>query len=338
MEILVGLDVSLASDSVCALGANGKTVNEAKVPSDPGSLMEHLRELPGSVAAVGLEAGSLSQWLHKGLGEASFETVLMETRRVKSSLKAAPVKTDRRDAEGIAQLLRMGWFQPVHCKSVASREKRALLTTRSALVEGLTRLELSVRGIPRNFGLKLGRVSKGRWEERVREPAADDAMLSDAVAPILRLRREMRDELAMMTKKVRSLALPDATCRQLVTMPGVGPVTGAGLRRRGRRPCPVPKGGGHRRLGGIDAETEPVGGAGRLLSESRSGAPEGEPLARPGRGRARPRAQRRPLALRGGPRRVGARNGHGSWAHPRRQARARRGSGSSTILRGRPGW
>jgi len=225
MEILVGLDASLASTSVCALGANGKTVNEAKAPSDPGSLMERLRELPGSVTAVGLEAGPLSQWLHKGLGEAGFKTVLMETRRVKSSLKAAPVETSRRDAEGIAQLLRTGWFQPVHCKSVASPEKRALLTTCSVLTEGLTRLELSVLGIPRNFGLKLGRISRGRWEERVREPAADDAMLSDAVTPILRLRREMRDELAMMTKKVRSLALPDATCRQLVTMPGVGPVT-----------------------------------------------------------------------------------------------------------------
>ena len=74
-------------------------------------------------------------------------------------------------------------------------------------MEGLTRLELSVRGILRNFGLKLGQVSKGRWEERVRELTADNAMLSDAVAPILRLRAQMRDELAMMT------------------MPGVGPVT-----------------------------------------------------------------------------------------------------------------
>ena len=92
-------------------------------------------------------------------------------------------------------------------------------------MEGLTRLELSVRGILRNFGLKLGQVSTGRWEERVRELTADNAMLSDAVGPILRLRRQMRSELAMMTKKVRSLALSDATCRLLMTMPGVGPVT-----------------------------------------------------------------------------------------------------------------
>ena len=124
MEILVGLDVSLASTSVCALGANGRIVNEAKVPSNPGSLVAHLRGLPGSIAAVGLEAGPQSQWLHKGLSEAGFETVLMETRRVKSALKSAPVKTDRRDAEGIARLLRMGWFQPVHVPG-RSRPRRS---------------------------------------------------------------------------------------------------------------------------------------------------------------------------------------------------------------------
>ncbi len=146
-------------------------------------------------------------------------------RRVKSALKAAPVRTDRRDAEGIAQLLRTGWFQPVHCRPVASRETRALPGSRNALAEGLTRPGLPVRGILRDFGLKPGRVSKGDFEERVREPASGSAMLPDAVEPILRLRARMRDELAVMTKRIKSLVGPDATCRQLMTMPGTGPVT-----------------------------------------------------------------------------------------------------------------
>jgi transposase len=66
---------------------------------------------------VGLEAGPLSQWLNKGLTKVGFEVVLMETRQVKGALKAMPIKTDRRDAEGIARLLQMGWFRPV----IASR-------------------------------------------------------------------------------------------------------------------------------------------------------------------------------------------------------------------------
>ncbi len=92
-------------------------------------------------------------------------------------------------------------------------------------MEGLARLELSVRGILRDFGLKPGRVSKGRREERVREPAADNAMLSDVVAPILRLRAEMRNEPAATTKRVRTLARADDACRLLTAMPGAGPAT-----------------------------------------------------------------------------------------------------------------
>jgi len=38
-----------------------------------------------------------------------------------------PVKTDRKDARGIAQLMRLGWFRPVHCKSLPAQEIRSLL-------------------------------------------------------------------------------------------------------------------------------------------------------------------------------------------------------------------
>ena len=53
---------------------------------------------------------------------AGFETVLLETRHVKAALSAMTVKTDRKEACGLAQLLRMGWFQPVHAKSIGSQE------------------------------------------------------------------------------------------------------------------------------------------------------------------------------------------------------------------------
>ena len=101
MEIYIGLDVSLASTAICVLGEKGKMVTEAQVASAPESLVAFMRDLPHEIAAIGLEAGPLSHWLHKGLTDAGFEAVLMETRQVKSALKAMPIKTDRRDAEGI---------------------------------------------------------------------------------------------------------------------------------------------------------------------------------------------------------------------------------------------
>ena len=130
MEHHVGIDVSLELSSVCVLDAAGKIVREAKVASEPEALVAFLRGLGLPVARVGLEAGPLSQWLYDGLHEAGFETVLLETRHVKAALSAMPVKTDRRAVRGIAQLLRMGWFRPVHRKSVPSQEVRALLGAR----------------------------------------------------------------------------------------------------------------------------------------------------------------------------------------------------------------
>ena len=64
-----------------------------------------------------LEAGSLSQWLYARMREAGLSVELLETRHVRDAFKAMPVKTDRTDARGIPQLMRLGWLRSVHCRS-----------------------------------------------------------------------------------------------------------------------------------------------------------------------------------------------------------------------------
>lgn len=224
MELFVGLDVSLDSIAVCVLSSHGKVIKETTPSCEPEDLIECLRALQGSVTCVGLEAGPLSQWLYRHLTEAQFETVLMETRQVKGALKAMPIKTDRRDAEGIARLLHMGWFRPVHCKSTSAQEMRALLSARKSIVQVITNLELSIRGVLRNFGLKLGRVSKGGFEERVYELAAGNLTLQTAAKSILDARSALRDELASLDKLLGGLARTDRLCLLFMTMPGVGPI------------------------------------------------------------------------------------------------------------------
>ena len=224
MDVYIGPDVSLASTAVCVLDEKGKIVTEAQVASTPEALNSFMRELPHEIAAIGLEAGPLSHWVHEGMTDAGFEPMLIETRQVKATLKAMPIKADRWDAEGIARLLHMGWFRPVHCKSVSSQEMRALLTSRKSVLDAIVRMELSLRGVLRNFGLKLGQVSKGRYEARVRELVAGDAMLEAAAEPMLGARAALRRELAGLEKLVRNLAKQDPVCRLLMTMPGVGHV------------------------------------------------------------------------------------------------------------------
>ena len=224
MKLFIGLDVSLAKTAICVVSEHGKIVQEAEVTSEPEPLLAWLQSLDGTITALGLEAGPLSQWLHHGLTEAGLDVVLMETRQVKGALKAMPIKTDRRDAEGIARLLHLGWFRPVHCKSVSAQEVRAILSARKAIQQNMITLEMSLRGILRNFGLKVGAISRGRFEHRIRELTQGNVMLEAATGPMLHARMSLRQELASLERLVRQMAQDDPICIRLMTMPGVGAV------------------------------------------------------------------------------------------------------------------
>src|SRR3954462_15197806 len=224
MEHFAGIDVSLKDSSICVVDAAGRIVREAKVASEPEALIAWFGGLGFAVTRIGLEAGPLSQWLHAGLTGAKFEAVLLETRHVKAALSAMVVKTDRKDARGIAQLLRMGWFRPVHRKSAAAQEVRALLVGRKLLQSKLRDVELSIRGILRGFGLKLGEVSKGRFAARVRELIAGQPMLERVVGPMLRAREALRAEYLALHRAVLAIVREDAVCRRLMSVPGVGPL------------------------------------------------------------------------------------------------------------------
>jgi transposase len=149
VEHYAGLDVSLELTSVCIVDERGTIVRETKVPSDPDDLVRYFRSLEHPITRIALEAGPLSHWIQAGLTAAGFETVLLETRHVKAVLSAMTVKTDRRDARGIAQLLRTGWFKPVHAKSGNAQEVRALLTARKLIQTKLLDIECGMRGAAR---------------------------------------------------------------------------------------------------------------------------------------------------------------------------------------------
>jgi transposase len=155
MEYYVGIDVSLKDSSVCVVDGKGKIVREAKSASEPEALRGLISGIGFRVTRIGMEAGPLSQWLRDGLVDAGFEVVLLETRHVKAALSAMTVKTDRRDARGIAQLLRMGWYRPVHAKSACSQEVRALLVGRKLLQASASRSARSAVGVSRRVCASL---------------------------------------------------------------------------------------------------------------------------------------------------------------------------------------
>lgn len=151
--------------------------------------------------------------------------VLLETRHVKAALSAMTVKTDRKDARGIAQLLRMGWFRSVHRKSPPSQDVRMLLTARKQLLGKMIDLELSIRGLLRGFGLKVGKVSPGRFAARIRELAVGQPMLEQVSEAMLRAREALRTEVNALHRQVLAIVRTDEVCRRLMTVPGVGALT-----------------------------------------------------------------------------------------------------------------
>jgi transposase len=222
MEHYAGIDVSLESVSVCVVDGSGRIVREAKLASEPAPLIAWFGALEVLPARIGLEAGPLSQWLYAGMAQAGLAVELLETRHVRDAFKAMPVKTDRNDARGIAQLMRLGWFRPVHCKSLPAQEVRALLTARRLLQGKRHDLEMSLRGILRGFGLKVGKTTRRMFEGRVRELVEGHATLSAIAEALLAARAVLARELRGLEKRVRETARRDPRTRLLMTTPGVG--------------------------------------------------------------------------------------------------------------------
>jgi transposase len=224
MEHHAGIDVSLELSSVCVVDATGRIVREAKVASEPETLIAWFRGLGVEVARVGLEAGPLSQWLYAAMREAGLAVELLETRHVRDAFRAMPVKTDRKDARGIAQLMRLGWFRPVHCKSLPAQETRALLTARKLLQTKRLDVEMSLRGVLRGFGLKVGPTTARSFPGRARELVEGHPTLTAVTEALLAAREVLGEQLRGLEKRLRDQAREDGRIRLLTTAPGVGAI------------------------------------------------------------------------------------------------------------------
>ena len=224
MEHHAAIDVLLESASICVVDAGGRIMREPKVASESEVLIGWFGGLGIAAARIGLEAGPLSQWLYAGMRAVGLPVELLETRHVRDAFKAMPVKTDRKDARGIAQLMRLGRFRPVHCKSLPAQEVRALLTARKLLQSKNHDVEMSLRGVLRGFGLKVGPTTPRTFPNRIRELVAGHATLLMISEALLAARGALFEQWQKLEKRLRSLAREDNRVRLLMTAPGVGPI------------------------------------------------------------------------------------------------------------------
>ncbi|MFZ7092403.1 IS110 family transposase [Primorskyibacter sp. 2E233] len=182
MEYFAGLDASLRSCAVCVFDGQGAILFERELPCEIEEIAGYLTALPFPIERIGFDSGTLSQHLYYGLKAERVDVVCMEARQVSAALSAMRNKTDRNDARGIAQILRTGWFSPVHMKSREAHGIRALLSTRKALLSKTFDLANEVRGLLKIFGIRLPKTVKhGSFDGIVRPMIEMDEVLAHAI-------------------------------------------------------------------------------------------------------------------------------------------------------------
>ncbi len=226
MDHFAGLDVSVKETSVCIVDDTGRILREVKVASEPEALLQVLRNPAYCFKRIGLEAGPLSQWLFSALAEADLPVICVETRHMQAVLKAQINKTDRNDARGIAQMMRVGLYRPVHVKTLRSQKLRMLLTHRKLLQSKAIAIENDLRGTLRNFGLKVGMVGTMKFEARIKELVENLPDLAVLVEPLLIVRRVLREQFGILHRRLLAIVRDDEVCRRH-------------LSRHGRRASPL---------------------------------------------------------------------------------------------------
>lgn len=236
MKYFAGLDVSLEETAICIVDESGRIVKETRAASEPQALSDALRKVDLPLERIGLEACSLTAWLHDGLRNEGWPAICIETRAANAAMKTMPNKTDRNDARALAQIMRTGWYRQVHVKSRQCRLWRSLLVARRTVLNEMRSVENVVRAVLREAGTKLGTPSRTAFAGRVRELAGADTEVMAMVEPLLAILGVMLKEFARLTKQVLDIVRKERVCGRLMSAPGVGPITALTFRATIDRP------------------------------------------------------------------------------------------------------
>src|SRR5215469_3411433 len=222
MPHYVGLDVSQKTTAICVVDEQGRRLWQGVCATDPGAISARVLRHAGVDVKVGVETGSMTPWLVHGMRSTGLDVECLDARQVKAALQMRLNKTDENDAEGLAQVMRTGWYRAVHVKSFDAHRARALLGARAQLVGMRTQLSNMIRGVLKTFGLLPG-AGRGLRFDRTVEALLDGAPeLEQIVRPLLATWRQLREQIAVFDKAVRQQVRADSVCRLLMTVPGIG--------------------------------------------------------------------------------------------------------------------
>lgn len=226
MSHSVGLDVSQKTTAICVLDASGARVWRGVCPTEPDLIEVTVRRHAGHDANIGVETGAMTPWLVHELRGRGLLVLCLDARHARAALKMQINKTDQNDAEGLAQIVRTGWYRSVHVKSLDAHRARALLGARAQLVGMRTRLSNNIRGILKTFGVLPGGVRGMRFDRRVEARLGERPDLEPIITPILTIWRSLREQITAFDRIIRAIVKESPECRLLMSVPGIGPLSG----------------------------------------------------------------------------------------------------------------
>lgn len=225
MTSYVGLDVSLAETSVCVIASDGSVRFEGKVRSRVGELTACIARHAPDADRVGIETGPISGVLVRGLRAAELPVVCIETRHAHRALSLRTNKTDRNDARGLAELMRVGWYREAWVRGASAQAVRSLLLGRRLLLATKRTMENTLRGAVKRFGLLTTRTAGRAFTHRAAALLDADPAYAAFAAPILAVLRSILDQIRVYDRQLRALARSEGTVRRLMTVPGIGHLT-----------------------------------------------------------------------------------------------------------------
>lgn len=223
MDEYIGLDVSLKETAI-SVRRDGKRVWRGKCASDPGVLAEEIRKRAPAVKRVVFETGPLSVWFYHALTAQGLPAICIDARHAKAALDMAPNKTDANDADGLAQLAEVGFYRAVRVKRYDSMLTRTLVAARMQVIKAGVDFANHIRGVMKTFGLVVPKGAGRVFEANVRELLGANIGLARIVLPLLDAWRALRGQAADLNRQLVATARTNASCRLLMSIPGVGTV------------------------------------------------------------------------------------------------------------------
>ena len=226
MSNYAGLDVSMNTTFICIVNEKGKVVRESECASTPEAIDSYLSGTGLKIEKVGLESGCLTHYLKKGLKKKGYQVVGMESHRMAAILATIINKTDRNDARGIAEALRVGHYKECIHRSDEAVETRTILHGRRTAVESRTHCITSIKGHLKVYGIKLGKGSGKNFREKVE--GAIDALkpkVQKVIKSLLNILDIIEEELKELDQTVKEQGKEDERVKLLQSIDGVGPIT-----------------------------------------------------------------------------------------------------------------